>query len=70
MSILKVLNVGQGDSMIITPDSGCRHADKKLFVDLGPGQKDISQYISYTDIIHIFITHHDEDHIGGMKFLV
>lgn len=70
MSILKVLNVGQGDSMIITPDSGCRHADKKLFVDLGPGQKDISQYISDTDIIHIFITHHDEDHIGGMKFLV
>ena len=71
MAILKVLNVGNGDSMIITPPEGCRFHNKKIIVDLGPcdnGQRALSQNIQSTDDVHIFITHSHQDHFGGIKF--
>ena len=69
MSIIKVLNVGQGDSLILLPPEECIFDNMTVFVDLGPGQVDITKYIKKTSYIHLFITHHDADHLSGIKFL-
>lgn len=68
MTVLKVLNVGQGDSMILTPQCGCTFEGQTIFIDLGPGQHDITRHITEDDRIRIFITHHDADHLNGLKF--
>ncbi|MBR4657552.1 MAG: hypothetical protein IKO68_13550 [Oscillospiraceae bacterium] len=68
MSLAKVLNVGHGDCMILTPPNGCLYNSKTIFVDLGPGQVDITKHISETERVHIFISHHDADHLNGLKF--
>ena len=70
MSILKVLNVGQGDSMILTPPQSCQLNDQILLIDLGPGGYDVTNQITSSNKIHIFITHHDADHLAGIKFLI
>lgn len=71
MAILDVLNVGQGDSMILNPPSECCFENMTIFVDLGPGQVDVTKYIKKKENdIHIFITHHDADHLNGLKFFV
>lgn len=67
--VLEVLNVGQGDSIIISPPHNCRFYDEKIFlVDLGPGSHDITQNISKFEKIHIFLTHHHSDHLNGLHF--
>ena len=68
MRILNVYNVGQGDSMMIVPPDDCTYCDQKIFVDLGPGMKDITLDVEEDDNVTIFLTHHDKDHIGGMKW--
>lgn len=78
MSILKVLNVGNGDCMIITPPPSliatnrCRENEiNKILIDLGPhdeGLQALSQNIDITDKVHIFLTHSHQDHIGGFDF--
>ena len=68
MSLVKVLNVGHGDCMILTPPNGCLYNSKTIFVDLGPGQVDITKHIRETERVHIFISHHDADHLNGLKF--
>lgn len=69
MHILEVLNVGQGDCTVIKIPQGCTYADEDIFVDLGPGNYDVTQHLE-KDYAHIFITHHHEDHLGGIKFFV
>ncbi len=68
MSVLKVLNVGQGDSMILTPPYGCQFDGETLFIDLGPGQVDVTEYLGNTESVRIFITHHDSDHLNGLRY--
>lgn len=70
MTVFKVLNVGQGDSIVVNPPSGCNHSDKTILVDLGDGGYDITQDIDPDKKIHIFITHHDMDHVGGMRYIL
>ncbi len=70
MQILKILNVKQGDSIILMPPNGCKYDDTTFYVDLGPGQYDVTEQISKNDKVHIIITHHDADHLNGMKFFV
>lgn len=70
MSILQVLNVGQGDSMILRPDDQCCFKDEIIIIDLGPGRTDITKYIHYKEKVNIVLTHHDADHFGGFKFFI
>jgi len=42
MTKLDVLNVGQGDSMVLTPNGGCRYDNDQILIDLGPGGIDIT----------------------------
>lgn len=68
MAVIKVLNVGQGDSIIIKPPKGCSFHDETIFVDLGPGKYDVTENIAENENIHIFFTHHDNDHLEGLRF--
>ena len=68
MNFVNVLNVGQGDSIVMRPYQGCCYADKTFFIDLGPGNTDITKGIGEDEKIHIWISHHDRDHVGGLSF--
>lgn len=70
MTIFKVLNVGQGDSIVINPPGSCKLSDETILVDLGDGGYDITRDIAPNKKIHIFITHHDMDHVGGMQYII
>ncbi|MBD5131127.1 MAG: hypothetical protein HDT28_00810 [Clostridiales bacterium] len=67
MAYLKVLNVGQGDCMVIRPLE-CKHRAKMYFVDLGPGHIDVTKEIDQNDDVNIILTHHHADHINGIKY--
>lgn len=68
MAIYNVINVGQGDCIIIEPPDECQYSDEKIIIDLGPGDRDITEFIGETDALHIIITHHHKDHLGGLRF--
>lgn len=68
MAILQVLNVGQGDSMILRPEDSCVFKGETFLIDLGPGGYDVTKHIAHEEKIHIVLTHHDADHFGGFKF--
>lgn len=69
MKTIKVLNANQGDSIVINSSKSCVYNNKKIFVDLGPGNIDITKEIN-DETVHIFLTHHHKDHIGGFKYFV
>lgn len=68
--IYEVLNVGQGDSIIVRPPDGCCYHGETVFVDLGPGGYDITSHIKPEEKVHIFLTHHDNDHLEGLRFFI
>lgn len=70
MAIYNVLNVGQGDSIILEPPDKCRYKHKKIFIDLGPGKYDVTESIAEDEKVHIFLTHHDNDHLEGLRFFI
>ena len=70
MKIYEVLNVGQGDSIIIRPPESCKYCDETILVDLGPGCCDITERIDPKEKVHIFLTHHDNDHLEGLRFFM
>ena len=70
MKIFEILNVGQGDSIIMRPPKRCKYTGKTFIVDLGPGNYNITNHIGSNENIHIVLTHHDNDHMGGMNFFV
>ena len=57
MKTYEIMNVGQGDSIVIRPPAGCRCSKETLIVDLGPGSYDITKHIKPEDKVHIFLTH-------------
>jgi len=63
MIILKVFNVGHGDSMLFQPD--CIFQDVPLLIDTGATKYNICQKI-HNEQFNIMITHSDGDHIGGL----
>lgn len=70
MAIFDILNVGQGDSIILRSPYGCTYYNKAIFIDLGPGQYDITKNIKSGEEVHIFLTHHDNDHLQGLRFFI
>lgn len=70
MPVLQMLNVSQGDSMILWPDKACCFSNNLFLIDLGPGRTDITKFIEPDDTVNLALTHHDADHLGGFKFLV
>ena len=41
---------------------------EECFFDLGTGKNDVTKYMDPDKDIHIFLTHHDSDHIGGLHY--
>ena len=70
MAVFNVLNVGQGDSIIVKPPCGCTFEKETIFIDLGPGKCDVTKNIAEDEIAHIFLTHHDNDHLEGLRFFI
>lgn len=70
MAIFDILNVGQGDSIILRPSDGCYFSEETIFIDLGPGKYDITKKVEEYEKIHIFFTHHDNDHLEGLRFFI
>ena len=69
MAIIDVVNVGQGDCIIINPPQGCEFSDRCIMVDTGDGSCDITECIDKEKVL-LFITHHDKDHFGGFKYFI
>lgn len=69
MSMLTVLNVGQGDSCILSPGS-CRYGDSNIFVDVGRRQYDVFGALRNNKRIVVLLSHAHNDHIGGLSFLL
>lgn len=70
MAIFNVINVGQGDCIMVNPPKDCTFENETIFVDLGPGKIDVTKHITEDEKIHIFFTHHDNDHLEGFRFFI
>ena len=66
---LEVINVGQGDCMIMRPRNGCKLQNRAYLIDTGDGRTDYSNYLSDDENIHLILTHPHKDHVGGVQFL-
>lgn len=69
MALIDVINVGQGDCVVINPIDGCNYHNKCIMVDTGDGSRDITKFIGDKSV-SLFITHHDKDHFGGFKYFL
>lgn len=69
MALIDVINVGQGDCVVINPLDGCNYHNKCIMVDTGDGSRDITKFIGDKSVC-LFITHHDKDHFGGFKYFM
>ncbi|MDN4074921.1 MBL fold metallo-hydrolase [Fictibacillus terranigra] len=70
MSTLKVLNVGQGDSSILSIEKGCLYNEHDIYIDLGNGQYDVSQAGAPLHNKILILSHAHQDHIGGLLFFI
>ena len=63
-----VINVIQGDCMMVRPEDGCETDDRVIMVDLGSGTRDITHCLQPNESAHIFLSNHDMAHAGGFRF--
>ena len=65
---IEVINVGQGDSIIIRfPPSTYICDNDTYIIDLGSGSVNVSDYVK-NEKVSIVMTHHHSDHVGGFKY--
>lgn len=68
---LEVINVGQGDCMILRPQKQCVLAGTTYIIDTGDGRVDYTYYLDEDDKrISLVLTHSHKDHIGGLLHLL
>lgn len=67
-NLLDVINVGQGDSFVLRPNECCMYHRYEILVDLGDGNKDITQFIN--NDVKIMLSHSHEDHCKGFKYFL
>jgi beta-lactamase superfamily II metal-dependent hydrolase len=63
---IKVLEVGQGDCLVLTPTAGCAFKSYEIFVDVGPGGRDLMQVRDWNRELIVLLSHAHDDHIGGV----
>lgn len=68
--VLTVINVGQGDCMILRPKRDCVLFDKTYIIDTGDGTTDFTKDINPDEQISLVLTHSHQDHIGGIVHLL
>lgn len=67
---LEVINVGQGDCMILRPSKNCALSGTTYIIDTGDGKTDISRHLDGDDKnLSLVLTHSHKDHIGGLCYL-
>ena len=64
---IKVINVGQGDSLILQPEQRCRYMAYEILIDVG-NKRDVFEKIKSNKYI-ILLSHAHKDHIGGLSYL-
>ncbi len=68
--LLEVMNVGQGDCMVLRPRKPCCLHGTAYMIDTGDGKEDISKYLDDADTsVSLILTHSHMDHIGGLFHL-
>ncbi len=67
--MLKVFNVGQGDSLLLRPDARCKFDTLPLLVDTGPSVAKVADRLD-DERLAVLITHSHADHIGGLPRLL
>ncbi|MFJ8090718.1 hypothetical protein ACIQ7N_21300 [Lysinibacillus sp. NPDC095746] len=70
MNKLKVLNVEQGDSLILSIDEHCKYSERDIFIDLGNGRYDVSRVSNPNYKKILLLSHAHEDHIGGLSLFI
>lgn len=65
-SQVKVINVDQGDCLILNPCDECKYDEYDIFVDVGNG-RDVSDLGERNQII-LLLSHAHVDHIGGLSY--
>ncbi len=63
--MIKVYNVGQGDSLLFMPDS-CMYEEDPILIDCGLSKANVYKKI-IEPISKVLITHSHDDHIGGLE---
>jgi beta-lactamase superfamily II metal-dependent hydrolase len=71
MSVIKVINVGQGDSLIYSNPffakcETCRH---DILIDVGLGNRDVFKHVNKDSKCILLLSHSHLDHIGGLVHL-
>ena len=66
--LIKVYNVGQGDSFMFKPNEG-KHINTPLLIDCGFAKAKVYTKI-HEDFKNVLITHSDNDHIGGLEDII
>jgi len=64
--MIKVFNVGQGDSFLLIPNNECSFDETPLLIDCGPRNAYIADRID-AERIKLLITHSHKDHTGGIN---
>lgn len=64
--MIKIFNVGQGDSFLLIPNDECSFDETPLLIDCGPRNAHIADRIE-EERIKLLLTHSHKDHTGGVN---